>query len=273
MMGSGPDTPSVGDMYDQLTDLLAQALGGNIHLGYWSGDSDESPVETATDALTDLVASRLEPSAGTRLLDVGCGSGKPASRIAALRGAHVTGITVSAHQCALARARPHSGAGSGSTTFQLADAMDMPLPDASFDGAYAIESVLHMSDKASVFRQLGRVLRPGARLVVADIYRDDSAGSTNAVPIEGMRELFQVSLATPGDYHRYLEDAGLRLVEFTDIRDHVRRGYTATVDFFRATAAQLDGEPAVQLAKGADVIEQFAALPQIGYVLLTAERP
>ena len=54
----------------------------------------------------------------------------------------------------------------------LADYRALPFPDESFDGAYAIESSCYAAgaDKADFLREALRVLKPGARLVVADAF-------------------------------------------------------------------------------------------------------
>lgn len=76
----------VGGLYDRNTELVDGAADGNIHFGYWEGDSDSSSFLEATDRLTDLVAERVPAGSGRRLLDVGCGTGRPALRLAAPPG-------------------------------------------------------------------------------------------------------------------------------------------------------------------------------------------
>jgi 27-O-demethylrifamycin SV methyltransferase len=69
-------------VYDEFTDVWAQALGGNVHLGVWDDDRTGMSAAQAADHLTDLVADRLDPAPGDRLLDAGCGNGHPALRLA-----------------------------------------------------------------------------------------------------------------------------------------------------------------------------------------------
>jgi SAM-dependent methyltransferase len=45
----------------------------------------------------------------------------------------------------------------------------MPFTTSAFDGAYAIESLLHCTDKERVLAECRRVLRPGGRVVIWDL--------------------------------------------------------------------------------------------------------
>jgi N-methyltransferase StaMA len=272
-----PSPAEVGTMYNQFTDIFMQSFGGNIHFGYWENEEDDSSIEVATDRLTDLVADRLVLAGAARVLDVGCGSGKASVRIAASRGLQVVGITVSDYQLQLARARPQDERLPGRASFHLADAMELPFEDSSFDGAYAIESILHMRDKNAVFGHLARVLRPGARLVMADFYQDGEISGEDADLVTQGSQLFQIpSLINADEYREYVHRAGLQLVEFTNVRENVQRTYDSFAATLRQAALTFGSEASSQLTDSASLAEQAERarrIPQIGYVLLTAVRP
>ncbi|MBC3841114.1 methyltransferase domain-containing protein [Streptacidiphilus sp. 4-A2] len=274
MTASEPGTNTVSSLYDRLTDALTAAFGDNIHFGYWDDDRDRRSIEQATDRLTDLVAERLAPGVGGRLLDVGCGSGRPAVRIAREHEVHVTGISISKHQIQLAGARPEVGESAGQVAFRAADATRLPFPEASFDGAYAIESLVHMADKAAALGHVGRVLRPGARFVVADFFLDGpQTPGEGAEVIAATCELLRFApLATLEAYRGLLDQAGMKLVEVTDIRANIRRSYTVTSAAFHRALRALLGELGPEHAAAARLFEQFGALPQVGYGLFTAVR-
>ncbi|MBV9314236.1 MAG: methyltransferase domain-containing protein [Pseudonocardia sp.] len=261
-------------MYDQLTDIFAQNFGGNLHFGYWENEKDNSSVEVATDRLTDLVAGRLALSGVGRVLDVGCGSGKASVQIATGRGLHVVGITVSDYQLQLSRVRSYDKGLPGRVSFHLADAAELPFGDSSFDGAYAIESIIHIRDKDAVFGHLARVLRPGARLVVADMYLNGEISGEEADLVAQARQLFQAPpFITAEIYRKYVHRAGLQLLEFTDIRENVQRSYASLVTMCHQIASISGGEASSQMATIAHIIEQFGVIPQVSYMLLTAIRP
>ncbi|MFE7129715.1 methyltransferase domain-containing protein [Streptomyces sp. NPDC057638] len=274
-----PTTDDVAQMYDRLTDLLTQALGDNIHLGLFGQAGAEHPVGAATDALTDAVADLLGPLAGEdpHLLDIGCGTGRPALRIAERTRGAVTGITVSEYQVRQARqalaewstARPRAAG----TRFELADVTRLPYADASFDAAWAIESLLHIPSRSAALAEAHRVVRPGGRLVVADLLLRGKVHGSAKAAVEATAGIFQVaSVATEQEYRQQLADVGWRVVEFTDIGDEVRPTYQRITALMRQLVDEAPQELGAQLTDGAAALDAFAALPEVGYVLLAAER-
>jgi SAM-dependent methyltransferase len=102
--------------------------------------------------------------AGGDVLDVGCGTGTLAQRLAG-EGYRVVGLDPSEGMLEVLRARaPEVEAVSGSGP-------ELPFPDASFDLVYSVATMHHIADPDSVRRTLSemiRVCRPGGRVVVWD---------------------------------------------------------------------------------------------------------
>ena len=94
------------------------------------------------------------------VLDVGCGVGGPMGNLARHSGASFVGINNNAYQ--IERARRHTRGVRLLCRFIHADYMRIPEGDDSYDAAFAIESMPHAPDKAGAFREVLRVLRPGA---------------------------------------------------------------------------------------------------------------
>ncbi|GGY02616.1 SAM-dependent methyltransferase [Streptomyces hiroshimensis] len=267
-----PVPEEVGRLYDRLTALDTAQTGGSLHLGYWEAEDDGVPLAEAADRLTDMMTDRLRVDGSHRVLDVGCGVGQPAMRIARRTGAHVTGISVSRGQVARATALAGAAGLSGRVEFRYADAMQLPFEDNSFDAVIAIESVFHMPDREQVFREIRRVLRPGGRLVLTDFFeRAPIAAGMRSVMDRCLRD-FIMTLARPEDYVPMLSRAGLRFTELLDITEQsVRR------TFEQMSKARGDGgelrtafdEAAVEKFGPADMVD----VDEFGSVLLSAEKP
>lgn len=104
-----------------------------------------------------LDAARV--TAGTRLLDAGCGAGL-LSLLASLRGARVTALDASPGLLEVVRERLP-----GADVLQ-GDLQALPCEDASFDAAVAVNSLFYAQDMARAMQELVRVVRPGGRVVV-----------------------------------------------------------------------------------------------------------
>jgi SAM-dependent methyltransferase len=111
--------------------------------------------EPWTRPMNDVVLDRTGVAAGTRVLDVGCGSGL-AMWVAAGRGAQVHGLDAAEHLLAIARARTPDG------DFREGDFAALPWPDGEFDVVTAFNSIWYGEDAA--LAEAARVLRPGGAL-------------------------------------------------------------------------------------------------------------
>jgi len=111
------------------------------------------------DALnTPAFLAMLPPVTALEGLDIGCGEGANARKLAQL-GAQMTAVDVAPtfirHAQAAEDAEPLG------IRYAVADAQELPFADASFDFGVAFMSLMDMPDAARVLRQAARVLRPG----------------------------------------------------------------------------------------------------------------
>ncbi len=113
-----------------------------------------------------LALMRLLP--GQRALDVGCGTGDDAARMAERVGpsGSVLGIDFSAAMVEESRRR--WGEGGLPLRFSVGDVHALALDDASFDAARADRMFQHLAAPEKALAEMIRVLRPGGRIVLAD---------------------------------------------------------------------------------------------------------
>ncbi|MFL5356204.1 methyltransferase domain-containing protein [Archangium sp.] len=211
----------VGRFYDQFTRFFEITWGDSIHVGYWPAGSQEGTIAEAQVRFTELMMSKLGVRAGEHLLDVGCGTGEPAVRLARTRSCQVTGVTISPKQAEAANQRAHDAGLSERVRFHRANAMALPFPDASFDVAWALESIFHMFDTGLALSELRRTLKPGGRALIADFIV--------AVPMSPEDEQFHREMMQTGpmhsvpDYQRLIREAGFELEETLDITANMMR--------------------------------------------------
>ena len=107
------------------------------------------------------IAEALAVDAGSSVLDNGSGLGGPARTIAEVVGCHVIGIDLTPEFCATATELSRCTGLSDRTQFAVGDATSLDLPDATFDAAMSVHVAMNIADKAGMYREARRVLKPG----------------------------------------------------------------------------------------------------------------
>ena len=147
----------VNHYYDLVTDFYEFGWGQSFHFApRRRGESFKASLLRHQHFLADRLA--LKP--GMQVLDVGCGVGGPMGNLARYSGAGFVGINNNTYQ--IERAKHHTRDVRSLCRFIHGDYMRIPEGDDCYDAAFAIESMPHAPDKAGAFREILRVLRPGA---------------------------------------------------------------------------------------------------------------
>jgi len=117
--------------------------------------------------LSDTISHTVQaiwPRPGERILDIGTGTGW-AARLAAWRGAKVTGIDIAPGMIAAAEALSHGL--EPRPAFRQATAEALPFDDDSFDGVISTYGVIFSGESRTAIGEMARVLRPAGRLALA----------------------------------------------------------------------------------------------------------
>jgi ubiquinone/menaquinone biosynthesis C-methylase UbiE len=106
---------------------------------------------------------------GKQVLDVGSGLGGVDVLLATKHGAaQVIGIDVEQQLVEAARALISAKGLTERVTFQLVEPGPLPFPDGSFDLVFSKDAMVHIEDKATLYAEVVRVLRPGGWFTGAD---------------------------------------------------------------------------------------------------------
>ena len=181
---------------------------------------------------------KLRP--GMRVLDVGCGIGGPARYFASEQGCSVTGVDLTEEFVRTAETLTKMTGLENSVTFRRASALELPFEKGSFDGAYMIHVGMNLEDKAGVFREVARVLKPGARFTIFDFMAATKQRFKFPVPWAQTEEASFVS-----DRNTYRD--GLRAAGFELEHERDRRQFA--IEFIQRVLAQVasSGPPALGL--------------------------
>jgi SAM-dependent methyltransferase len=220
----------------------------------WSPVADEWAARWggfAAPARTVLLDA-AEAGAGTRLLDVGCGSGELV-RLATDRGARAAGCDPSPAMLAIAeRSTPDAD-------LRLAGVEAMPWPDGSFDVVTAVNALQLAEDEAAALQEVRRVLAPGGLLAVANwaerTLNDVDALEVAVAEADGEPLPADPPARLPGGLEAALTTGGFEVIA----AGLVETPWTAADDEALIAGVLLGEEP--------------AALAELGPALLGAARP
>ena len=158
---------------------------------------------------------------GKRILDIGCGIGGPAMEMARTYGAEVVGIDLEAPLIERARAAARRADLSDRCDFRCVDVGPLQFPNESFDIVISSGAITQTDDKASMFRECLRVLKPGGRFSCYEWMRserDYSAEMRYWFELEGL----SYALETLDSFGLQLREAGFDNVETDDASEWYR---------------------------------------------------
>jgi len=222
------------DIVERYSGLARAALGGEAIRDCSSDEFDAGCFGAAGyDDLLGLPAGATQASlgcgnplavadlhAGETMLDLGSGGGIDVLLSARRVGpdGHVFGVDASADMLDLARSNAEQ-AGAANVEFLHGSIEDLPLPANSVDVVIS-NCVINLSDdKAAVFAEIVRVLRPDGRVGISDVIADDESS-----PAERMQAAQRVGclagVLTLGAYQSMLAAAGLADVSIRRTAEH-----------------------------------------------------
>ena len=164
--------------YDLSADLYALFLDADRQYSCAYFDGPGRTLEEAQEAKKALIARKLLLEPGMRVLDIGCGWGGMALTLARDHGVHVTGITLSDEQHALARKRVAEAG--------LADRIDIRLQDyrdvaESFDRVVSVGMFEHVGQPnyGTYFAKVRDLMAPDGVALIHTIGRTEPPGITS----------------------------------------------------------------------------------------------
>ena len=202
-------------------------------------------------AATVHAVARMGLTAAQHVLDVGCGIGGATRYLAQSIGCRVTGIDLTPGYIAAAEELARRTGLADRIAYRVGSALAMPFPDAAFDAAITLHVAMNIKDRRGLYREVARVLKPGAVFCVYDVMR----GRSDALqyPLPWADTPATSHLTTPEEMRALLGDAGF---EVTEVEDRSQ----FAVDFFRQSLANAaSGAPplGLHIVMGANTRSKF----------------
>jgi SAM-dependent methyltransferase len=244
------------------TDLVTLFLGDSYHPG--------------GAALTRRLAAALGLQPSQRVVDVASGIGTTALLLVSEYDVEVLGVDLGAEQVAKARTRAATARLDGRTQFEVGDAEQLPVGDATFDAAVCECAFCTFPDKATAARELARVVRAGGRIGITDVWLEPARLEPDLAGLAA--RVACLADARPIAELRTLLEAADLVVE------HVERHDEALLDTIERVEARLRAlrmldVPLLRpfnLRRGIDLARRAAEVVRrgdAGYMLLVANKP
>ncbi|MDJ0940003.1 MAG: methyltransferase domain-containing protein [Woeseiaceae bacterium] len=274
--------PSHGLSTSEVYDLIATASptehGLYLNLGYWR---EAETMDDASEALAMLVADAGGMTSGDIVLDCGFGFADQDLLWARERQPQqIIGLNITASQVERARQRVADAGLEDRIDLREGSATGMPVPDASVDLVVSLESAFHYQTREDFFAEAFRVLRPGGRLVTADILPMPRSSRFVTRMRQRLSWYLVASRFNIPEANRYLiqpyemklEAAGFDGVGVKSIRDDV---YAPLHDFLAANPRLLERQHwlAKLLARATLTRKATNVYAGLDYILAVARKP
>ena len=181
------------------------STGDELHLGWLPA--------------TARLAKDLGLASGMHVLDVGSGIGGPARHFAEAHKCRITGIDLTEEFVRVATELTRRCGLSDLVSFRQASALDLPFEGGTFDAATLIHVGMNIADKAKLFANVRRVLKPGALFGVYEVMRAGESDLPYPMPWAQTSETSFVE--TPETYRRLLTNAGFKIENVDNWREFV----------------------------------------------------
>ncbi len=203
------------------------------------------------------LALRLTPE--SCVLEIGCGSGRYAMRVAETVGCRVVGVDINEPGIQTANQLVAAANISGQLRFERCDVSKaLPFADATFEAAFANDVLCHIPQRLQVLREMFRVVRPGGRMLFSDALI--IGGMISQQEIAARSSIGYYIFSPPGENERIMERVGFQVVSVRDTSDNAA---SIAKRWREAREARREALSAVEGATNFAGLQQFLSSVQI----------
>ncbi len=186
----------------------------NYSSALFEGDFSRS-MQAAQNAKVRRALQATDVTAGSRVLEIGCGWGALAEMATLEMGAHVTGVTLSTEQLAFANARMKWNGKTEQADLRLQDYRD--IDDGPYDAVCSIEMIEAVGQEywPTYFQTVSKMLKPGGKACIQSIVIDDALFDRYVKSTDFIQQYIFPGgcLPSPSEFRRQARLAGLEVVD------------------------------------------------------------
>ena len=204
------------DLYNNAYSHFANSAEAAVRQQTYGEDIGQSSWMTASEWLG--LADRLQITADSHVLEVGSGSGGPATYLARKRGCRVTGVDINPHGVDNGMSLAKANGLADRVRFYAIDAsVPLPFEPDTFDAIVSNDAMCHILQRLEVLRDWHRVLRPGGLALFTDAMVITGLISHQELATRSSIGLYL--FVPPGENERLLREAGFEVLEVADLTD------------------------------------------------------
>jgi MPBQ/MSBQ methyltransferase len=188
---------------------------------------------------TKAPAAESGLDAETLARDIGCGLGGPSRRLAAVYGRRVRGLDLTEADCRVAEALSTRLGLRAPVSSRAGNALALPFDDTSFEVVWTQRAAMTIGDKARLCGGMYRVLTPGGRLAIYDIFA--GPGGAGHFPGPWAREPSMGFLVSPDELRGLLRATGCTITSWKATTQAGQAGFEAMAERVRAEGRPLLG--------------------------------
>ena len=206
------------DLYDTAYENYGVDVYAQIRTETYGEDLGQTSWVTTRES--NEIPRLLELAETSRIIEVGCGSGRYALRVAAQTGSRILGLDVNPYGIQTANALASTQGLESLVKFQECDASKpLAFDDGAFDAVFSNDVLCHLPGRPAVLSELARVLRPGGKLLFSDALIVGGFITNEELATRSSIGFYVFS--SPGANEHLIETAGFELLQTMDTTESV----------------------------------------------------
>lgn len=237
----------------------------HYHIGVF--ESEDESIERAQERTVELFENRLEPQENDFILDIGCGSGLAAVEIIKRCNCNVVGINISEQQLEVGKKIIEKNSLIDKVKLLKMDAHKLNFKPEVFDGAYAIECIMHM-DRNKVFEEVYKALKKDTIFTFCDWYIKDEMLPEE---LEYLNSITCGSYLTKEAYIELIENSPFKKIEIDDWSNKVLPTYKFWTTVTKEMREQIPEEMLTKIKDSCTKLSDIA-IRRLGYFQITCRK-
>ena len=201
------------DLYDNAYGNYQQDVYRQVRIETYGEDLGQTSWVTTKES--NDIPKLLELTASSQVLEIGCGSGRYALRLAEKIGCRITGLDLNSRGIRNANQLASQAGLTSIAKFEECDVSGtLPFEGGSVDAVFSNDVLCHIPGRAAVLAEIYRVLKPGGCLLYSDALV--VGGLLSHEEIATRSSIGYYFFSPPGENERLLKDAGFRVINVID---------------------------------------------------------